>query len=215
MSSVTGADGTTVGASAEREAARMWHDMMTIEIPVVEKILRTVLVYAVIIVLFRLSGKRGLASMNTFDFVVVFLLSNVVQNAIIGSDYSLLGGVVGAATLVAVNALMNRWLAADTRAAKLLEGDPTTVIEDGRVVRRAMRRLGLRSGELQQAVRLQTGGSIDTVERGSLEPDGRFVIVPDPQAAQSTRADIDRLEKRLAAIEELLRANGREQSDKG
>ncbi|WP_245979783.1 DUF421 domain-containing protein [Streptomyces diacarni] len=215
MSSVTGADATTVGASAEREAARMWHDMMTIEIPVVEKILRTVLVYAVIIVLIRLSGKRGLASMNTFDFVVVFLLSNVVQNAIIGSDYSLLGGVVGAATLVAVNALMNRWLAADTRAAKLLEGDPTTVIEDGRVVRRAMRRLGLRSGELQQAVRLQTGGSIDTVERGSLEPDGRFVIVPDPQAAQSTRADIDRLEKRLAAIEELLRANGREQSDKG
>ncbi|UNS97444.1 DUF421 domain-containing protein [Streptomyces tubbatahanensis] len=215
MSSVPAPDGTTVGASAEREAARMWHDMMTIEIPVVEKILRTVLVYAVIIVLFRLSGKRGLASMNTFDFVVVFLLSNVVQNAIIGSDYSLLGGVVGAATLVAVNALMNRWLAADTRAAKLLEGDPTTVIEDGRVVRRAMRRLGLRSGELQQAVRLQTGGSIETVERGSLEPDGRFVIVPDPQAAQSTRADIDRLETRLAAIEELLRAKGREQSDKG
>ncbi|WP_369204034.1 DUF421 domain-containing protein [Streptomyces sp. PU-14G] len=193
----------------------MWHDMMTLEIPVVEKILRTVLVYAVIIVLFRLSGKRGLASMNTFDFVVVFLLSNVVQNAIIGSDYSLLGGVVGAATLVAVNALMNRWLAADTRAAKLLEGDPTTVIENGRVVRRAMRRLGLRSGELQQAVRVQTGGSIDTVERGSLEPDGRFLIVPDPQAAQSTRADIDRIEGRLAAIEELLRANGREQSDKG
>ncbi|NSC22157.1 DUF421 domain-containing protein [Streptomyces albus subsp. chlorinus] len=187
----------------------MWHDMLTIEIPVVEKILRTVLVYAVMVVLFRLSGKRGLASMNTFDFVVVFLLSNVVQNAIIGSDYSLLGGAVGAATLVAVNALVNRWLAADARAARLLEGSPTTVIRDGRVVRRAIRRLGLRSGELQQAVRLQTGGSVDGVERGSLEPDGRFVIVPVPATAHATRADLDRVIERLEAIEELLRSGKR------
>ncbi|CAL9470073.1 DUF421 domain-containing protein [Streptomyces albus] len=187
----------------------MWYDMMTIEIPVVEKILRTVLVYAVIIVLFRLSGKRGLASMNTFDFVVVFLLSNVVQNAIIGNDYSLLGGAVGAATLVTVNALVNRWLAADRRAARVLEGDPTTVIEDGRVVRRAMRRLGLRAGELQQAVRVQTGGGVEGVERGSLEPDGRLLIVPKPPNAQATRADIDRLAQRLTAIEELLRGTDR------
>ncbi|MGP3976646.1 DUF421 domain-containing protein [Streptomyces sp. 8N114] len=185
----------------------MWHDMLTIQIPVVEKILRTVLVYAVIVVLFRLAGKRGLASMNTFDFVVIFLLSNVVQNAIIGNDDSLLGGIVGAATLVAVNALVNRVLAVEGNAARLLEGRPTTVIDNGRIVRRAVRHLGLRSGEVEMAVRLQTGSGIDRVERGSLEPDGRLLVVLQPKALQATRADIDDLAQRLAAIEELLRAD--------
>ncbi|MBQ1118972.1 DUF421 domain-containing protein [Streptomyces smyrnaeus] len=185
----------------------MWHDMMTIEIPVVEKILRTVVVYTVIVVLFRLAGKRGLASMNTFDFVVIFLLSNVVQNAVIGEDYSLLGGVVGAATLVGVNALVNRLLAVEGHSARLLEGKPTTVIEDGRIVRRAMRRLGLRTGEVEEAVRLQTGGTVETVEHGSLEPDGRLLVVPGAEAQQATRADIDRLADRLTAIEEMLRAS--------
>ncbi|WP_243085372.1 YetF domain-containing protein [Streptomyces sp. 891-h] len=184
----------------------MWHDMVTIEIPVVEKIVRTILVYVVIIVLFRLAGKRGLASMNTFDFVVVFLLSNVVQNAVIGNDFSLLGGLVGAATLVGVNAFVNRLLAVEGNMARLLEGKPTTVIEDGHIVRRAMRRLGLRTGEVEEVVRLQTGGTVKTVEHGSLEPDGRLLVVPSPEAQQATRADIDRLAERLAAIEEMLRA---------
>jgi uncharacterized membrane protein YcaP (DUF421 family) len=81
------------------------------QIPILEKILRTVLVYVLIVVLFRLTGKRGLAGLNTFDFVVIFLLSNVVQNAIIGSDNSLLGGAVGAVTLVVVNTAVNRLIA--------------------------------------------------------------------------------------------------------
>ena len=67
----------------------MWHDMFVIQIPVLEKILRTLLVYVTIVILFRLVGKRDLATFNTFDFVVIFLLSNVVQNAIIGNDDSL------------------------------------------------------------------------------------------------------------------------------
>jgi uncharacterized membrane protein YcaP (DUF421 family) len=72
----------------------MWHAMFAEQIPLTEKILRTVIVYAVIALLFRLTGKRGLASLNTFDFVVIFLLSNVVQNAIIGNDTSLTGGLM-------------------------------------------------------------------------------------------------------------------------
>ena len=70
----------------------MWHSMFVVQIPIAEKVLRTVLVYATILILFRLTGKRDLATLNMFDFVVLFLLSNVVQNAIIGSDNSLLGG---------------------------------------------------------------------------------------------------------------------------
>ena len=79
----------------------MWHSMFAVQIPILEKILRTVLVYATILILFRLVGKRDLATLNLFDFVVLFLLSNVVQNAIIGNDTSLLGGIIGAVTLPA------------------------------------------------------------------------------------------------------------------
>jgi hypothetical protein len=106
--------------------------MFAVQVPIAEKVLRTVLVYATILILFRLTGKRDLATLNIFDFVVLFLLSNVVQNAIIGNDTSLLGGIIGAATLVAINAVLNRLLTASNRAARVLEGKPTTIIKDGR-----------------------------------------------------------------------------------
>ena len=120
----------------------MWHAMFAEQIPLAEKILRTVIVYALIAVLFRLTGKRGLATMNTFDFVVIFLLSNVVQNAVIGNDNSLMGGIVGAVTLVAVNTAVNRLVVASVTAARVFDGRPTTVITHGRPVGQALRRLG-------------------------------------------------------------------------
>jgi hypothetical protein len=133
----------------------MWHDMFVMGTPVLEKVLRTVLVYSLILILFRVAGKRDLASLSTFDFVVIFLLSNVVQNAVIGKDDSLLGGAVGAVTLVALNAVLNRWVAASDRASRLLEGTATTVIEDGRVLSTTLRRLALRSSALEHAVRIR------------------------------------------------------------
>ncbi|ASY36430.1 hypothetical protein STTU_6425 [Streptomyces sp. Tu6071] len=184
----------------------MWHDMLTIQLPIAEKILRTVLVYAAMVVLFRLSGKRGLASLNTFDFVVVFLLSNVVQNAVIGADDSLLGGLVGAATLVAVNALMNRLTVASPRIARVLEGTSTTVVENGSVMTGAVRRLAVRPSEIEHAVRVQNGEGISDVASARLEPDGQLLVVLKQSAGAPTRADVARLEKRLTAIEELLRA---------
>jgi uncharacterized membrane protein YcaP (DUF421 family) len=182
----------------------MWHDMLSVQIPIVEKVLRTVAVYVLIVLLFRVAGKRGLANLNTFDFVVIFLLSNVVQNAIIGSDNSLLGGVIGAVTLVAINALLNRWLAVDERAVRLLEGTPTTVIDDGLLRTRALRRLALRPGEVKHAIRVQNGEAISDVALGRLEPDGQFVIVLKPSEQNATRGNIADLETRLAAIEDLL-----------
>ena len=152
----------------------MWHDMFVEQIPLVEKILRTIIVYALLAVLFRLTGKRGLASMNTFDFIVIFLLSNVVQNAVIGNDNSLLGGMIGAVTLVAVNAGLNRLIALNAHAAQIFEGHATIVISDGHIVDRALRRLGLRRSEIDHAVRLQNGDDIAQVSTGSLEPGGQL-----------------------------------------
>ncbi|MFD8982789.1 DUF421 domain-containing protein [Streptomyces sp. NPDC059564] len=186
----------------------MWHDLLVVEVPIAEKVIRTVAVYVLILVLFRLAGKRGLAGLNTFDFVVIFLLSNVVQNAIIGADNSLLGGAIGAVTLVTVNSAVNRWLARDPRAARLLEGTATTVVEDGEVVSRAIRQLALRDSEIEHAIRLQNGDSISDVATGRLEPDGQLIIVLKPAQQGATRGDVEALETRLASIERLLRDLG-------
>ena len=148
----------------------MWHALFIEQIPFAEKVIRTVTVYALIALLFRLTGKRGLSNLSTFDVVVIFLLSNVVQNAIIGNDQSLLGGVVGAATLVAINALLNRALARSNRVAHLLEGRASTVISDGQLQTGVLRRLALRPAELDHAVRLQNGDDVSEVGEGRLGP---------------------------------------------
>ena len=184
----------------------MWRAMFVEQIPLTEKVLRTVLVYALIALLFRVAGKRGMANLNTFDFVVIFLLSNVVQNAVIGNDTSLTGGAVGAVTLVAVNAVVNRVIASNKRAAGLFDGHATTVISDGHVVDRALRRLGLRRSELDQAVRVQNGDDISQVQRGSLEPGGQLVLDLKRAEQGATKADIAEVTARLSRIEELLGA---------
>jgi uncharacterized membrane protein YcaP (DUF421 family) len=182
----------------------VWQSMFVVQIPILEKILRTVLVYATMVLLFRLVGKRDLAVLNTFDFVVIFLLSNVVQNAIIGSDNSLLGGVIGAATLVGINDLVNRLLARSARAARVLEGVPTTVIEDGQFIPRALRRLSLRPEEVEHAVRVQNGDNVTEIGTGRMEPSGQLVLTLKPGEQSADKDDITRLNARLDAIDAAL-----------
>jgi uncharacterized membrane protein YcaP (DUF421 family) len=182
----------------------MWHDMFVMQIPILEKIIRTFAVYTTLAVLFRVVGKRGLASLNTFDFVVMFLLSNVVQNAIIGADDSLLGGAIGAITLVAVNATVNRCLAASPLAERILEGRATKVIADGQPLVGALRRLAIRRDELDHAVRLQNGEDISQVADGRLEPVGHLMLKLKPGDRGATKGDVQRLGERLAAIEAML-----------
>ncbi len=183
----------------------MWHAMFAVQIPVAEKILRTVLVYALITVLFRATGKRDLAGLSTFDFVVVFLLSNVVQNAVIGNDTSLTGGVIGAVTLVTVNAVINRLAVVSPRAARIFDGSATTVITDGSIDNRAMTRLGLRRSQLDHAVRVQNGDDVTEIEDGVLEPSGQFVLTLKAGEQAATKTDIAGLADRLGAIESLLK----------
>jgi uncharacterized membrane protein YcaP (DUF421 family) len=184
----------------------MWHAMFVMQVPILEKVVRTVLVYATILILLRVAGKRDLAELNTFDFVVIFLLSNVVQNAIIGNDTSFLGGVVGAVTLVAVNAVLNRLVAVSERAERVFEGKPTTVIEDGQLIPRALRRLSMRPAEVEHAVRLQNGDDISEVADGRMEPSGQLVLSLKPEEQSATKGDIGGLNARLDAIETALAA---------
>jgi uncharacterized membrane protein YcaP (DUF421 family) len=184
----------------------MWHSMFFEQVPILEKILRTILVYATILVLFRIVGKRDLGTMNMFDFVVLFLLSNVVQNAIIGNDDSLVGGVIGAVTLVAVNDLLTRWIAVNDRAARILEGHATIIIRDGKFLPRAARRLSLRPGDIDKAIRVQNGDDISEIATGRIEPNGQLVLSLKPEDQSASKADIAALNRRLKAIEEAIGA---------
>src|SRR5256885_13582348 len=106
------------------------HSLLTPDIPFVEKIVRTAIVYVFLLVGLRLAGKRELTQLNPFDLVVLLLLSNTVQNAIIGEDNSLAGGILGAATLLVLNGvlvrLLFRWGKLDT-----IEGRPDVLIRNG------------------------------------------------------------------------------------
>ncbi len=182
----------------------MWHDMLTIQIPVVEKLIRTILVYALIVVIFRLVGKRDLAGMTTFDFVVIFLLSNVVQNAVIGSDNSLLGGVVGAVALVGTNELLNHLAVRYERVSRILHGTSTVVIRDGRPMTENLRRLGIHPQQLEHAIRMQNGDDMAEIAIGELAETGQLVLTLKPEEQSADKDDIAALNRRLDAIDALL-----------
>jgi len=162
-----------------------------------EKVLRTVVVYAAITILIRVAGKRLLGQMNSLDLVVVLLLSNVVQNAIIGPDNSVLGAIIGAVVLVGFNALLDRLSHVSPAMRRLLVGQPTQVIEDGEVDHAALRRLGISLGELDLALRRQGSDEPGQVQVAALEPEGEIVVTLKPGERPATRDDL------AAAVAEL------------
>jgi uncharacterized membrane protein YcaP (DUF421 family) len=170
-------------------------------------------VYAGLAILLRIAGKRDLAQLNTFDLVVMLLLSNVVQNAIIGPDNSLTGGLLGGAVLVALNA---GWVRVVNRRPKLtsfFEGTPTTLVSDGKVVS-SLHRLGLRRADVAVALRRQGAGSIEEVERASLEPGGSIVVDLKPEAEDLTVGDFRAGEAGQAALIAELRDEIRRLSER-
>lgn len=175
-------------------------------VPVAEKAIRTVAVYLGILVLLRLAGKRDLAQLNSFDLVVLLLLSNVVQNAVIGNDNSLAGGLLGAVVLVVGNASVVRLLRRSERAIRLFEGSPTTLVTDGRIDHRALAVEGLRRGDVVNAIRRQGANSVEEVHEAVLEPGGAIVVDLKHEAENATRGDIERLEAKLDAIRASLAA---------
>src|SRR5437868_6747505 len=112
----------------------MWTDMFQLGLPILEKMLRPVIVYVFLIVGLRVAGKRELAQLNPFDLVVLLTLSNTVQNAIIGNDNSITGGVIGAVSLLVVNYAVVRFLYRHERIDRFVEGDPVVLIKDGRLL---------------------------------------------------------------------------------
>jgi uncharacterized membrane protein YcaP (DUF421 family) len=156
--------------------SNMWHDIFAFGTPVLEKMVRPIIIYFFLVVLLRTFGKRELAQLNPFDLVVLLSLSNTVQNAIIGNDNSLTGGLVGAFTLLGVNYLVVRFLFRHRRLDQLLEGKPTTLIDNGHVVKKSLAKELLTRSELMTVLHRQGFDGIKDVERCVLEPGGTFFI---------------------------------------
>ena len=140
-------------------------DLWALGIPAVDKVIRTLLVYAGLALLLRLAGKRNLAQLDSFDLVVVLLLSNVVQNAQIGADNSLTGALIGAVVLLALDARFVRIIHRFDSAVRLFEGTDLALVKDGQFVDRSLRRQGLRRGDIETALRAQgADGPMDVAE---------------------------------------------------
>jgi uncharacterized membrane protein YcaP (DUF421 family) len=188
----------------------MWGDIFTVGAPIAEKILRPALVYVFLVVALRVFGKRELAQLNPFDLVVLLSLSNTVQNAIIGNDNSLSGGLIGALALLALNYLVVRFLFRHRRLDEVLEGDPTTLIEHGQVKNEALAKELLTTAELLTVLHRQGFESVEDVDRCVLEPGGTFDIKGiDPPAEKLAHEEVMRAIRDLTSkVDALARAQG-------
>jgi uncharacterized membrane protein YcaP (DUF421 family) len=178
------------------------HDMFALGLPVSEKILRPVVVYAFLVVGLRLAGKRELAQLNPFDLVVLLTISNTVQNAIIGEDNSVTGGLIGAATLLIANHVVVRYLYSHERLEQLVVGDEIVLMENGRVLTDRLKREVITMPEFEAAAHKQGFASLDEVERAILEPGGGicfFARKPTPEAQRHAEL-IARLDGILAQL---------------
>jgi len=177
----------------------MLDDLFHLPMPPAEKLIRTIAVYLGILIVIRIAGKRLMGQMNSQDLVVVLLLSNVVQNAIIGEDNSLLGGLIGAATLVLVNAGLDRLTLRSPRLAWLLDGHPTVVVTDGLLDHHALQRLGMTPEELDNAIQAQGADSLSQVRHVAVEPGGSVTVELNPDARTATIGDLRRAVDALTA----------------
>ena len=179
--------------------------MWDLGVPVGEKMLRPIVVYVFLVLFLRIFGKRELAQLNPFDLVVLLSLSNTVQNAIIGDDNSVTGGLIGAFTLMAVNYMVVRFLFKHRRLDQVLEGSPTVLIDNGHVQKKSLARELLTRAELMTVLHRQGFGRISDVERCVLEPGGGFYIKgkePPPEERQHAELmrRLDELSRQIAEL---------------
>jgi uncharacterized membrane protein YcaP (DUF421 family) len=165
----------------------IWKDMFVIGLPLLEKILRPIIVYGFVVISLRLSGKRELVQLNPFDLVVLLTLSNTVQNAIIGEDNSVLGGLIGATSLLATNYLVVRFLYDHRKLDQLVEGRADVLIENGKVRTQHLKKELITMAQLEAAARKQGFSSLGEVEQCILEPGGTLTFIGKKPGSEDIR----------------------------
>ncbi len=178
--------------------------MFVLALPVTEKILRPIVVYFFLVIGLRLAGKRELAQLNPFDLVVLLTLSNTVQNAIIGDDNTVTGGLIGASTLLLVNYLVVRFLFRHGKLDEFVEGQASVLIENGKILQDQLTKETLTLSELEAAAHRQGFGSLGEVDRAVLEPSGTISF-----NAKKPQPEEIRHNELLARLDQLTQEMGR------
>jgi uncharacterized membrane protein YcaP (DUF421 family) len=156
---------------------QIWTDMFLPGLPVMDKILRAVVVYIFLVVALKLAGRRELAQLNAFDLVVLLTIANTVQNAIIGNDNSVTGGLIGASTLLVVDYLAVRIYFEYSRRRRRVSNMGVTLIENGNIRQDALRKVLITMDELEAAAGRQGMASLKEIKQATLNPDGSFAFV--------------------------------------
>ncbi|AEU35589.1 protein of unknown function DUF421 [Granulicella mallensis MP5ACTX8] len=191
----------------------MMHSMFHLPLPVMEKILRPVIVYLFLIGFLRLFGKRELAQLNPFDLVVLLSLSNTVQNAIIGDDNSVSGGIIGAFALLAINWLLMWLLYRSPKLNQQLEGSKTVLIQAGVVSEEAMKKETLTFEELISVLNKNGFNNPADVEECVLEPNGTFFVKGKTPTSETVHSRellnaVERLTEEVMAMRAEMQARG-------
>jgi uncharacterized membrane protein YcaP (DUF421 family) len=181
--------------------------MFALGLPVAEKILRPIVVYVFLVIALRLAGKRELAQLNPFDLVVLLTLSNTVQNAIIGDDNSVTGGIIGASTLLFVNYLVVKYLYGHARLERFVEGEPDVIIENGIVQKDKLKKELITLAELQAAAHKQGFGTLDEIDRAVIEASGSIFFW-----GKRPTVDVERHNEIVARLDQLSAQLGRPRS---
>ncbi|MCL4524041.1 MAG: DUF421 domain-containing protein [Acidobacteria bacterium] len=147
------------------------------DISIAEKIIRALVVYVFLLAVFRLIGKRQVGQMTPFDLIVLLIISNVLQNAMIGPDNSVIGGLIGATTILAANWMVSRMAYSSHRTERIIEGVPTLLVHHGRVIEANLRRENFSHEDLLSSLRSQGFFDITEVRAAILEPSGRLSVM--------------------------------------
>jgi len=180
----------------------IWSNMFSVPVPLLEKIIRSIIVYLFLIVAFRVFGRRELAQLNPLDLTVLLMLSNTVQNAVIGPDNSLLGGLIGAIVLLSANKAMNYLAYRQERVVDFLEGEPRVLIERGAVNQNAVKKDRISTQDLDEALHRTGVEHVQRVKWAHLEPSGTITVIPMDDAR------IELVLERPARLETLLLERG-------
>lgn len=147
-----------------------WHVLL-------EVALRTTIVYLALVIGIRLTGQRQLGQMSTFDLVLLLIIANAVQNAMVGPDTSVAGGLVAAGVLLFWHQVINRLRRSSRQFAKLIAGEGVMLIKDGEILQEHVRHAGVTAEELLQALREHGVATVAEVRLGVLEPDGSVSVI--------------------------------------
>ena len=166
----------------------MWHNLVSIGSSWQERAIRAVAVYVFLLVAIRMFGRRELGQLTAFDIIVLLTISNILQNAMIGNDNSLTGGLIGALVLLSANLLLAYVVFRRPTVERLVEGAARILIRDGQLLREALKKELLTEQDLLSAVRREGLERFEDVHLAISEPNGMISVIPRQRAAGSSHS---------------------------